>query len=218
MSSQPGPFNWQDVDHTMANAMLLDLSLKIRELIDADERQIYFLNIGNGNSATEPSQRLEMQLLRSDEWAARTYELYCEVWCCQQRGLSPQFLRAACQHGIRSLISIRSSTAPAELNRKEQAANRSDTEWLRAMAESFSHKMELLYGKWQRAAEIDAKTVEYLFAAASERTAGEKVATDIVHARTRVRYFEARIASSESRLTACASALSVAQLRQADPH
>jgi hypothetical protein len=51
-------FSWHQVDETMANLMLAQVSQEIRLLISEDEQQIYFQNIGNGNSVTAPSQRL----------------------------------------------------------------------------------------------------------------------------------------------------------------
>jgi hypothetical protein len=142
MSSNPVPFQWQEVDSTLANPMLLDLSLEIRELIQQDEQQIRFLNIGNENSATEPSQRLHMQLLRSDEWAARTYDLYCEVWRRQRRVLSPQFLRAVSQNAIRTLVSARVSAVTSELRREQHRTGRHNSEWLNTVTASFSQCLD----------------------------------------------------------------------------
>jgi hypothetical protein len=64
MSSQAVPFDWKLVDQTLANAMLLEVSLEMNQVFRQDEQQIHFLNIGNENDLTDPSQRLQMQLLR----------------------------------------------------------------------------------------------------------------------------------------------------------
>ena len=120
MSSPPVFFAWQQVDETMANLMLAQVSQEIRMLIREDERQIDFQNIGNGNNLAAPSQKLAMQLLRSDEWAGRIYELYRETWQCQQKPLSAQFLRAVCQHGIRILISARVGSVTSEVDSQQK--------------------------------------------------------------------------------------------------
>jgi hypothetical protein len=216
MPSQPGPFSWQQVDQVMATLMLLEVSLEIRELILEDEQQIHYLNIGNENSVTSPSQRMEMQLLRSDEWAARTYEVYLEVWLCQQKPLSPHFLRGISQHGIRTLISARTGSVTSELDREQGRTGQHRVEWLKAVKTSFSRKMELLFGKWQRFAEIDAKTLEHIVGA--NGLLGEAAALPIVQARARIRLMEARIASLEKRIPAAERALSATRANTANPH
>jgi hypothetical protein len=133
-------FSWHQVDETLANMMLAQVSQEIRVLIHEDEQQIHFQNIGNGNSVTAPSQRLETQRLRSDEWAGRIYELYCETWQCQQKPLSPQFLRGLCQHGIRVLISARVDSVTSELDREQERTRKHDREWLKSVKTSFSRK------------------------------------------------------------------------------
>src|SRR6476620_1934223 len=133
MSSQPIPFDWKQVDQVLANLMLLEVSLEIRELIREDQQQIHFLNIGNENSATSPSQRLDMQILRTDEWAVRTYETYLEIWLCQQEALSPHFLRAICQHGIRTLTSAGAGSVTSEFAMEQTRTKKYRDEWLKAL-------------------------------------------------------------------------------------
>jgi hypothetical protein len=217
-SSQLGSFDWKWIDESLANAMLLQVSIDIRKLIRQDEMHIYFLNIGNENSATAPSQRLQMQLLRSDEWAARTYEVYCEVWRLQQHNFSPVFLRAVCRHGIRVLISARVNSVTAELAMEQNRTNSYNNEWLKAFTAGFRQNMELLFGKWQRWTEVNAKGVQYMMEAAPDNPLVEAIATEITFDRLQVQYFEARIASTEARLTAAEQALSAMQLRPPDTH
>lgn len=202
----------------MANMMLAQVSQEIRALIHEDEQQIYFQNIGNGNSVTAPLQRLEMQRLRSDEWAGRIYELYCETWQCQQKPLSPQFLRAVCQHGIRVLISARAGSVTSELDREQERTHQHDGEWLKSVKTSFGRNMELLFHKWFQAAEIDAKTVEHMLAATPDHPAIDRVATELVSARTRVRIFDARTASVHEQILAMERALSAAQMHELAAH
>jgi hypothetical protein len=216
MSSQLGSFEWKHVDERLANTMLLQVSIEIRDLIHQDETHIHFLNTGNENNATDPSQRLQMQLLRSDEWAARTYQVYCEAWRLQQNNLSPMFLRAICQYGIRVLISARVNSVTAELAMEQNRTNSYNNEWLKAVTAGFSRNMELLFGKWQRWAEVNAKGVHYMMEAAPNNPLLQRVATEITFARLQVRYVEARIASTEARLTASEQALSAMQFRPLD--
>src|SRR5262249_22890177 len=218
MSSQLGSFDWKQVDESLVNTMLLEVSLEIRDLIHHDERHIYFLNIGNENSSTGLSQRLQMQLLRSDEWAARDYQVYCEAWRLQQKDLSPMFLRAICQHGIRVLISARVNSVTAELGMEQNRTNLYNNGWLKTVTEGFSRSMELLFGKWQRWAEVNAKGLQYMMEAGSNNPLLPRIAAEITFARLQVRYFEARIASTEARLTASEQALSAMQLRPPDAH
>lgn len=134
----------------MANLMLAQVSQEIRVLIHEDERLIHFQNMGNGNTATAPSQRLEMQLLRSGEWAGRIYELYCETWHCQQKPFSPQFLRAACQHAIRMLISARVGSDTFELDGEQARTRQHNAEWLKSLKTSFGQDMESTNGSKQQ--------------------------------------------------------------------
>jgi hypothetical protein len=198
MSPDPVPFEWQDVDSTLANLMLLDLSLEIGELNRKDEQQVRFLNMGNQNVEAELSERLQMQVLRSAEFAARTYALYCEVWRCQQKNLSPEFLRAVCRHGIRTLVSARMGAVTSEVVREQQRTGNYNNDWLKAVTESFRRDMEMLFGKWQRAAEANAKTLEYILAAAANLPAVDIPARELVYARTQLQYFKAKTASTEA--------------------
>lgn len=94
MFSQPGPFTWQQVDQSLASSMLSELAQEFGKLSREDLQQIRYQNIGNGNAMTIPSERFQMHRLRTEEWAARQYSMYCEVWRYQQKRLSPEFLRA----------------------------------------------------------------------------------------------------------------------------
>jgi hypothetical protein len=216
--SSPHVFFWHQVDETMANMMLAQASQEIRVLIHEDEQQIYFQNIGNGNSVTIPSQRLEMQRLRSDEWAGRIYELYCETWQCQQKPLSPQFLRAVCQHGIRTLISARIGSVTSELDNEQRRTGQHSSEWLKSVKISFNREMELLFHKWFQAAEIDAKTMEHMLAATPDNPVIDSVATELISTRTRVRIFDARTASAHAKILALERALSTAQVHELAAH
>jgi hypothetical protein len=218
MPLQPEPYSWQQFDQTLANTMLLDLALEFHRLAQEDLQQIRYQNIGNENSISVPSQRLEMQLLRSDEWAGRSYQVYCDVWRSQHKDLYPQFYRDVCQQAIRTMISVRVGSVKAELNREEILTRSHNDGWLNAATQSFSQKMELLFGKWQRAAEIDAKSIEYMLAAAPDRAALNSVGGELVHARTQLRIFDAKIATIDMRIAGWERALSATRLRETDAY
>jgi len=76
--------------------------------------------------------------------------------------------------------------------------------------------MELMFGKWQRLAEIDAKTLEHIVGA--NGLLGEAAAVPIIQARARIRLMEARIASLEKRIPAAERALSATRTVAPNPY
>lgn len=182
------------------------VSAEIRELITDDIGHIRFQNMHNGNSMTVPSQRLRMQLLRSDEWAARLYESYCEIWQTQRRHLSPEFLRAIATHAIGVLVSARKGAVADEFLREQQRTRR-NTGWLKPAMDAFARDMVLLLHKWEKESESDARTVQYMLDAAPERSAVNRAAWEVITAKTRIRTLEAGIASIEARSKMAESAL-----------
>jgi hypothetical protein len=180
--------------------MLSKVSEEIRELSHQDEQHIRFQNMGNGNSMAVPSERLKMHLLRSNEWAARKFEVYCEVWRTQQKALSPAFLQDICKYGIRVLISARTSSVVSEFAMEQKRTHSHDPNWLRPVIEGFRRDMERLFTKWEHIAEIDAKGLEYLLAAASGKPAVDLAAREIIDTRVRTRTLEAKIACVEARI------------------
>jgi hypothetical protein len=207
MSSQPVTFYWQQIDHVMANLELGKLSQEIRLLTVDDEQRIRFQNIGNGNDMAVPSERLHMHLLRSDEWAARTYELYCEVWQAQLKPLSPEFLRAISKNGIRTLISGRINAVTHEFEMEQRRTHSHDPQWLKPATEAFCRDMERLYAKWEHAAEIDARGLGYMLAETPTNRALNLAAREIVESRARARTLAAMIASVDARIEMAERAL-----------
>ena len=218
MSSHPGPFTWQQVDQTLASSMLSELSQEFGKLSQQDVQDIRYQNIGNGNAMTIPSQRLEMHHLRTEELVARYYSVYCEVWRCQQRPLSPAFLLAIPPHILRGLLSTRATVIHSEFDMEQMHTNRRDPHWLKAAMEELRRSMDRLYSKWEKIAAFDARSLDYILAAASHKPAVDIVATQIVHARTHVRTTEARLASIEAKITMSELALSATELRQRDSY
>jgi chromosome segregation ATPase len=216
MSSQPVPFSWQQVDETLANLMLAEVSTEFGDLLREDTQHIRYQNIGNGNGLTVPLQRLEMHRLRTDELAARYYAVYCEVWRSQQKPLTPDFLRAICPNRLRVLVAARVNGVSSEFSLEQMRTHGFNVEWLKSAMEEFKRSMDRLYARWAKLAEIDAKGLEHLLAAAPNSPDVDTVATEVVHARVQLRIVEARLASIEARIASCELALSATQLRQPD--
>jgi chromosome segregation ATPase len=78
--------------------------------------------------------------------------------------------------------------------------------------------MDQLYAKWVRQAEIDAKGLEHMLAAAPNNPDIDAVAAQVVHARNQIRIIEARIVCLKARTEACERALNATQLRPPDAY
>ena len=218
MSSQPGSFHWKQLDEKLANARLSEIALEFGAINNRDFHQIHYFNMGNENAITVPSQRFEMHLRRSDEMAARVYDMYCEVWLCQQRSMSPAFVRGICEHGIRTLISARKSAISDEFAREQARTRKPNSQWLKSAVDAFNRNMELLFAKWQRQAEFDAKSLAYMFEGISNSPALDVPAAEVIRERAQVRIAETKLASIEKMITATERALSAAESRPSDPY
>lgn len=218
MSSQPVPFNWQQVDERLSSIMQGKVSAEIRELITDDVGHIHFQNMHNSNSITVPSQRLRMQLLRSDECAARLYEGYCEIWRTQRRHLSPEFLRAIARHAISVLVSARKGAVADEFRREHQRTGSPHASWLQSAMDGFARDMILLLHKWEQASESDARTVQYMLESGPGGLAITRAAWEVITAKARIRTLEAGIASIEARIKMAESALNGMSMSETPPY
>jgi hypothetical protein len=205
-NSQPVPFNWQQVDEQLASILQNKVSEEVRKLINDDVGRIRFQNMHNGNSMAVPSARLQMYRLRTDEWAARLYEGYCEIWQTQRRHLSPEFLRAIVAHAIQTIVSVRKASVADEFLREQQLTGR-NTGWLQPAMDAFARDMVLLLHKWEKESEFDARTVQYMLEAGPGGSAVKRAAWDVITAKARIRTLEAGIASTEARSKMAESAL-----------
>jgi hypothetical protein len=206
-SSQPVPFNWKQVDERLSSIMLGKVSAEIRELITDDVGHIRFQNTHNGNSMAVPSERLQMHRLRTDEWAARLYEGYCEIWQTQRRHLSPEFLRGIATHAIGMLVSARKGSVADEFSREQRRTGNPDVGWLQPAMDEFARAMARLLNKWEQTCEFDARTVQYMLESAREGSAIKRAAWEVVTARARIRTLEAAVASLEARIEMAERAL-----------
>jgi hypothetical protein len=136
-TSQPVPFHWQQVDQRLSSILQSKVSDEIRKLIDKDVGHIRFQNMRNANSMAVPSERLQMHRLRTEEWAARLYEGYCEIWQTQRMHLSPEFLRGIGENVVRVLYSARVGAVTDEFVREQQRTG-SDANWLQPALEAYA--------------------------------------------------------------------------------
>jgi hypothetical protein len=205
-SSQPVPFDWQQVDQRLSSILQSKVSAEIRELITDDVGHIRFQNMQNGNSMTVPSQRLRMHRLRTEEWAARLYQGYCEIWQTQRMPISAEFLRGIVKNAISVLCSARVGAVTDELVREQQRTG-SDANWLQPALEAFKRDLQMLEHNWNQTAEFDARTVQYMLLETPESTATKIAARKVITARARVRTLEAMIASIQARISMAEQAL-----------
>jgi hypothetical protein len=205
-TTQPVPFQWQQVDQQLSSILQSKVSGEIRELMTDDVGHIRFQNMHNENSMTIPSQRLQMQRLRTEEWAARLYEGYCEIWQAQRMPISAEFLRGIVKNAISVLCSVRVNTVTYEFV-QEQHRTRHDANWLKPALEAFKRDLQMLEHNWNQIAEFDARTVQYMLLETPENTATKIAAREIITARTKIRTLEAMIASIEARIAMAEQAL-----------
>ena len=217
MSAQPRPFSWQQLDHAMANLILAGIADEFHRLLQQDKNQIWYHNIGNGNSHASSSTRLEMHRLRAEESIARHYAVYCEVWECQQQALSPALLRDICRNSVKTITSSRVNAVRSEFE-MEHRRTRSHDPWLGSAMDEFKRSMDRLYSKWEKLAEFDAKALEYALAASPNNLSAVIAAREAIHARIQSRILQARIASLNALIASSERALSATQLREPDKY
>jgi hypothetical protein len=151
-----GIFHWEDIDHRLINLKLLDLAQDMNALIKADERRIQFDNRGNMNTNTVPSLVLEMKQNRADEFARKTYEIYCEVWKTQGHGKSAVFVRAVSSHAIVPLLRARARAIASEFSMFGLRTSFPGTIQA-AHLQSLKLNMQRLEDRWRRRLEIEAE-------------------------------------------------------------
>lgn len=193
------------------------MSAEIRELVTDDVGHIRFQNMHNENSMTVPSQRLKMQRLRTEEWAARLYEGYCEIWQTQRMPISAEFLRGIVQNAISVLCSARIGAVTDEFVR-EQHRTGSDANWLKPALEAFKRDLQMLEHNWSQTAELDARTVQYMLLGAPESIARKIAAREVITCRARGRTLEAMIASIEARIAMAEQALNGMLMANTPPY
>jgi hypothetical protein len=71
-----------------------ELAVEMHRQIKAEEGRIRFENRLNMNGNTVPTLILRMKEKNADVWAAKLYQIYCDVWKTQGYERSSAFVRA----------------------------------------------------------------------------------------------------------------------------
>jgi hypothetical protein len=151
-----GIFHWEDLDHGLLSLKLLNLAEDMHALVKADERRIQFENRGNANANAVPSLVLQMKQNRADEWASKTYEIYCEVWKTQGHAKSAAFVRAVCSHAIVPLLRARAKAIATEFSLFGIRTSFPGTIQA-AHLQALKLNMQRIEDRWRRRLEIEAK-------------------------------------------------------------
>lgn len=196
------PFRWEDIDHRLVTLKLLELAEQMRGLIKEAEARIQLDNRGNSNGSTVLSSILKMKLERTEEWARRKYEIYCQVWQTQGYIKSAAFIRAVAARAVLDTFRSRTAQVAAEFSK---SARRTNVPFpvRDAMLNHFRLDMQRMEDRWRRRIEIEAKECEHIDRIAKSRLAtraketgdlgnlsdedvGKKRAADIVRAQREI--------------------------------
>lgn len=146
----------QPFDQRLANLKLEDFAVEMQRKIIADEAQIR--TVRNGNAATPPARRLEMQIQRTDEWAEGTCNIYRDTWQKQGNQQSAEFIRTVLVNAAVGLIRTRLATVKGQCALFRQRT-RSSKDMLNL--DEFARRMFQLEAKWKRKLEIEATECMY---------------------------------------------------------
>lgn len=152
------PFSWNQIDHSLVILKLAELSEDIRKEIGADESRLRFETQKGGNAAAFPSGLLGLHERWTDEWARRTFEVYCDVWRKQGYTPSAPFVREVCAQGVIPLIRARKGAVAFEL---ELLAKRTNRPNMGAVLNAWASTMSRAEGRWTRRLEAHAKECEH---------------------------------------------------------
>lgn len=153
-------FRWEEIDHSLARLRLTQLSIEMNQLIRADASRIRFEQRGNMNRNTVPSLLLKTQQGRADEWAQKTYEIYCDVWQKQGNEKSAAFLRAVFAHGIYVVLRGRGGAIKSDFTQRS-VRTAFPTALTQAYLLSRDLNMRRMEDHWRRRIEIEAKEIEH---------------------------------------------------------
>jgi len=103
---------------------------------------------------------LYAEVNRTNEWAARVYQAYCEVWEAQGYDKSAAFVRAIYERVIAPLIAQRCSSVLADVSAVE-AKVRFNRALLKLRDGLFRKRMRLLASRWDTKLAIQAREHEH---------------------------------------------------------
>lgn len=151
-------FRWDEIDQVLLAPKIDGLTREMQQAFFDDERQISFQSKRKGNIAYFASAFLRKQEERTDEWARRTYEIYCQCWQQQHCPKTPEFVKAVFDQAILPLFYTRKSTVAAHLKLRAKRTRRHFDSgaiggWYRAI--------DQLAHSWKRRLEAEARALEY---------------------------------------------------------
>jgi hypothetical protein len=156
----PPAAHWKEIDERLLRLKLVELAEEMQSQVKADEKRIRSENYGNLNTNAVSSLLLQMQQDRADEWARRTYEIYCDVWQKQGHTKSSSFLRVVFARGIQSVLHARAMVIAHEFGRSARRTNL-PVALQQAHLRSLQQNMARMENRWRRRLEIEAKECEH---------------------------------------------------------
>jgi DNA-binding CsgD family transcriptional regulator len=153
------PFRWEDIDHRLVTLKLLELAEQMRVQIKEAKAQIQLDNRGNSNGSAVLSLILKMNQERTEEWARRKYEIYCQVWRTRGHIKSAAFIRAVAARAVLDTFRSRTPAIAAEFSKSALRTNVPFT-MRDAMLNRFRLDMQRMEDRWRRRLEIEAKECE----------------------------------------------------------
>jgi hypothetical protein len=132
---------------------------EMQEQVEANENQIRFKNRTNLNGMAAPSLALRMKRESADEYAAKLYRIYREVWGLQGKRESSGFHRAILFNAIIPALHAQSNSIISSFVRLARCTNISESV-SKATIEGFRLKMRRLETRWSRHIEIEAQKCE----------------------------------------------------------
>jgi hypothetical protein len=162
MGDHSDPGIWDRLDHQLVSLKLSLIADEFQNAIAADIARIRFEQRQNLNALAVPHLCLKIQEERTDDWAARAYHAYCEVWAIQGERRSGSFLRTVHARGLTDLFAARGAAVIAQLESENKWTKHFSPEQIKAWQRSCAQTMERLSVQWRAKIEIEAKTRDHV--------------------------------------------------------
>jgi hypothetical protein len=153
-----GGFRWDDIDQTIVGPKLSKLAAEMHEKFVKDEAQISFEGRKRGNSGYFLPTFLDKQVERTDEWARKECEIFCECWYEQGRSISPEFIRAIYPQALLTIFHVRKGAIDNHFARRAQMTGE---HFNQLSLDNFARRIDVLANTWLRDLEAEAKALEH---------------------------------------------------------
>ena len=175
-------FRWESIDHSLIRLKLTDLAIEMNAQTQSEESRIQFENRLNLNDNAVPSLVLEMKERQADEWARRTYEIYCDVWKVQGNVKTAAFVRVVRAHAVMVVLQARASSIASQFSMWAGRTSFNVT-LAKAHLDALGLRMRRLQDHWCRRLEAEAKELEHAerrnrLTAASSQPSGPMPSTE----------------------------------------